>query len=286
MEIEEIREYARNNDKDLKFIGPQSGQVKWLIGIKDNKRPNPKRLFVIEGIWAHQKAYDSGLLINSFYVCPEFVYSNEAKKMVEKYVELADNVFVVSEKVYKKICEKEGNYDGMISACMSIKTELEDIQLKKDNLLVILDGIEIPGNVGTIIRSIEGAGGDGVIFCNRKVRLTHPKLIRGSQCTCFDVPMIEKEENELLDWLEKNKFEIFLLDTRADKEYHEFSYSGRVAIVAGSERYGISDIWYKHKHTKTFIPMLGKVDSLNVAIATTIVLYEASLKQKEHIKRK
>ena len=172
-----------------------------------------------------------------------------------------------------------------MAICKLPHFELKDIKLKEKNLVVILDGLEIPGNIGTIIRSVDGAGGDGVILCNRKARLTHPKLIKSSQGSNFTIPIVETEMAEVTDWLYKNNFKIYLTDTRAQKEYYECNFDGRVAIVAGSERYGISREWYDTNCELISIPMYGDCDSLNVAIATTIVLYEAGLELRGKINR-
>lgn len=127
--------------------------------------------------------------------------------------------------------------------------------------------------------------GDGIILCNRKARLTHPKLIKASQGSNFTVPIVECEMEEAFKWLSENNFKIYLTDTRAEEEYYEEDYKGRIAIVAGSERYGISREWYDKDVNMISIPMYGDCDSLNVAIATTIILYEAGLQLKGKIKR-
>jgi RNA methyltransferase, TrmH family len=175
--------------------------------------------------------------------------------------------------------------DGLLALCVLPHFELSDIELKKNSLVVILDGLEIPGNIGTIIRSVDGVDGSGVILCNRKARLTHPKLIKSSQGSNFTIPIVEGEVSDIISWLKENDFKIYLTDTRAEKEYHEETYEGRIAVVAGSERYGISREWYNHDCNMISIPMYGDCDSLNVAIATTIFLYEVSLQQKGKIKR-
>ena len=107
MEIKEVKDLANKFEKRIKLIGPDSEQIKWLTGIINNKIPNPKRLMVIEGIWAHEKAYESGLEINSFYICPELIYANEGRRTAEKFIELASNIFVISKKVFRKSARKK-----------------------------------------------------------------------------------------------------------------------------------------------------------------------------------
>lgn len=262
----------------------QQELVKEVQGLLNNTKPNPKKLFVVEGIWALEKAQNYKLQIDSFAFCPEFIFSTESEKIVDDFIKLADNSYMVSRKIFLKMSERESP-DGLLALCRLPQFSFEDIKLKENNLVVILDGLEIPGNIGTIIRSVDGVGADGVILCNRKARLTHPKLIKSSQGSNFTIPIVETELAEVMEWLKENGFKIYLTDTRAEQEYFEPDYKGRVAIVAGSERYGMSREWYTPEYNMISIPMYGDCDSLNVAIATTIVLYEASLKQKGKIKR-
>lgn len=267
----------------VKFAGMQHGLIKQVNGLINNTKPNPKKLFVIEGIWALQKAMRYNLYIESFAFCPECIYTPESERIIDDYVEAAQDSYIVSKKVFLKMSERE-NPDGLIAVCRLPHFTLKDIPLKDNNLVVILDGLEIPGNIGTIIRSVDGVDGDGVILCNRKARLTHPKLIKASQGSNFTVPIIECEMEETFKWLKENNFTIYLTDTRAQKGYYEENYKGRIAIVAGSERYGISREWYDKDVNMISIPMYGDCDSLNVAIATTIVLYEVSLRLKGKVR--
>lgn len=268
----------------IKFAGMQHGLVKQVPALLNNTKPNPKKLFVVEGIWALEKAKQYNLEIESFVFCPECIFSLESERIVDDYINLAQDSYLVSKKVFLKLSERE-NPDGLLALCKLPQFTLEDIELKENNLVVILDGLEIPGNIGTIIRSVDGVDGSGVVLCNRKARLTHPKLIKSSQGSNFTIPIVEGEVEDIIKWLKDNDFKIYLTDTRAKKEYFEETYKGRIAIVAGSERYGISREWYNHDCNLISIPMYGDCDSLNVAIATTIFLYEVGLQLKGKIKR-
>lgn len=282
MEINELTQLADQYNKRIRMIGIQNNQVKWIKDIINNKRPNPKQICVIEGVWAHQKAYQCGIMVDSLFICPELINSHESKSLVGKYIQLADNIYALSEKVFSHISEFDHNSNGLISACYCNRTKLSEMRLSSSMLLIVLDGIEIPGNAGTIVRSADGAHANGVVFCNKKVRLSHPKFIRSSQCASFSVPLFEAESSEFIAWLVQNSFRILLLDSDAPTDYHEANYSGRVAIVAGSERYGISSPWYDVLHESVSIPMMGISDSLNVGVATTLVIYEAMYKQLNH----
>lgn len=285
---EEVKSIAAQYGKEVQFIGRKSPQTKWIKDVIHQKHTDAETYFVIDGIWLHEQACRNPLRVHSFIVCPKLVYSSESAAVVKQYIQLAERIYVIdSEELIQRFSDQDDPH-GLISICVHPKLMLDDLALREKNMVIVLDGLETPGNIGTIIRSVDGAGGDAVILCKREgsARLNHPKLIRASQCTCFAVPMIEATVQEIKEWLRKNGFTTFLLDAGSTAhEYHEFPYAGRVAIVAGNERYGISSAWYEGKYQRIFIPMFGQIDSLNVGIASSIVLYEASLKQKGHIKR-
>lgn len=268
----------------LKFAGNKHSRTKQIRHLINNTKSNPRNLFVVEGIWGLDKVLKYRLNLEAFLFCPEHVYSSEALSLIDGMIKNGVDTYIVSEKVFAQISERE-NPDGLLLVCELPKFSFGDLNLSKHNLFVVLDGLEIPGNIGSIIRTVDGCGADGVLICNRRARLTHPKLIRSSQGSNFTIPVVEAEIEETINWLQKNAFQIYLTDTRAKKEYHEEAYMGRTAIVAGSERYGISEEWYNIDHSKIAIPMYGDGDSLNVAIATTLVLYEASLKQRGKLRR-
>jgi TrmH family RNA methyltransferase len=269
-------------DNKFKFAGSKHNSVKFVLSIINNTRSNPKNLFVAEGLWAMEKVKYYKTYIESFFFCPELIFTPEAERMVDYGINSADKSYSVSEKVFQKMGERESP-DGLLAVCRLPEFKLDDIPLSRNVLLIILDGIEIPGNIGTIIRSSDGAGADGILICNRRARLTHPKVIRGSHGSVLKKPVIESELDEIRQWLKKNGFKIFLTDTDAKKGYYQADYSGRVAIVAGSERYGLSKEWYDDDACLISIPMYGDADSLNVAISTTIVMYQASLYQRGKI---
>jgi RNA methyltransferase, TrmH family len=269
----------------IHLAGVKHGSVKQVLSIINNTKSNPRNLFVAEGLWAIEKAVDYNLEAESFFFSPELIYSTEAERLTDKLINTIDNVFMVSDKTFQRISDNSGRPDGLLALFSLPSYILSDIDLKQESIIIILDAVEIPGNIGTIIRTVDGANADAVFVCNRRARLTHPKVIRGSQGAVLKVSVVEDETDKLIEWLTEHYFTIYLTDTDAKKRYYEENYQGRVAIVVGSERYGISKEWYQTKHRLISIPMLGDVDSLNVAVSTSIILYEASMKQKGMLDR-
>jgi len=136
-------------------------------------------------------------------------------------------------------------------------------------------------NIGTILRSYDGAKVDAVLVCNKKAKLTNQKLIKASMGAVFTVPIIEFSNAEAcITWLSKHQFTIYLADTRADKAYKNYEYGGNTALIVGGERYGISKEWYSCESQLLSIPMHGICDSLNVGVATSIFLYELCMNKQ------
>lgn len=261
-------------------IGEANGRIKRVKGILSNSKPNPERLFVAEGIWLASMCLKFGTCIDSIIVCPEHVRTPEVQKLIADLSERTRDRFSVSAKTYEKISEKN-RPDGIMVLAALPKRDIADFMPPKNAVVLVIDGVEIPGNAGTMLRMADGAGADAVFFCNRKVRMTHPKLIKSSQGAVLTVPVFEFESvADCRAWLKKFGFTVYLADTRADKYYYDEPFGKNCALVLGSERYGIAREWYDSQYSMIAIPMQGSCDSLNVGVAATVLTYEACIKNK------
>ena len=261
-------------------VGEGHPAVKTVKSIQTNSKPNPRRLFIAEGFWLASLAIKDGIEVETHFVAPECVYTQECVTLVEKMLPLAESAYTVSAKVFQKISEKD-KPDGILAICRMKEWTLADLVYDDKAVILILDGVEIPGNMGTLVRVADGAGADAVFIVNRKARLTHPKFIHSTMGAAFHVPIIEFESvDECFDYLRSKQFTVYLADSRAEKMYYELPFGKRVAFVMGSERYGISRVWYDKDVDLVAIPMLGECDSLNVGVAGTVLLYEACVKNK------
>lgn len=264
--------FTNNQTPRAQQIGIKHWQVKRALDLIHNKRPNPERLFVVEGLWAHEMILNSGIAIESFLGCPELIYSETARSVFRKIETTAIRIYHLSEKAFKRICERD-RPDGLISICRFPYFSLDDIPCSGNATVLVLDGLEIPGNIGTLIRTVDGAGASGIIICNRKARLTHPKILRASHGMNFSIPIVECCVETASRWLDENGFAVQLADANTDDFFYERSFSGKNALVLGNERYGLSKEWYKKGYQSITIPMKGTSDSLNVAVAGSIILY-------------
>ena len=153
---------------------------------------------------------------------------------------------------------------------------LESIPVKPNGLYLVAETIEKPGNLGSILRSADAVNATGVIVCNRQTDIFNPNVIRASTGAIFSVPLAETSSEEAVAWLRANGIKSLAATPHTDKIYTETDMTGPIAIVVGAEQYGLSDYWMNEADLQVVIPMLGKMDSLNVATAATLLLYEAA----------
>lgn len=279
MTIEEKERAIRSQyGERCRLSGKNAAVVKKINAIQNNTKSNPEKLVAVEGIWASGQLLKYGVHIQAVVISLEDITTPDAYKIASDLMDVAEEIHLVSQSTFQKMSEV-GTSAGIFVLAHFPQTRLLDLIPKKHEVIIVLDGLEIPGNIGTIIRSCDGTNTDAVIICNRKTRLTHPKIVRSSQGSCFNVPIVEEETTKVIEWLLHNKYKIILTDTDADKFYYEERYSGKVAIIMGSERYGISREWYGIGAESVKIPMYGDCDSLNVGIAATLILYEAAIKR-------
>ncbi len=288
-------DFMENKSKDNMGNG---GDFSWIeaAGIKHpdvvitgqliaNKKVENEYLFAIEGLWAYEKILKGRARVKAFLFCPEYIRNEHIKEMVKKLIALSENTYTISNKICQRISGRDGA-EGFFMLCEMPRYGLDDIAMEDNSLVIVLDGIEKPGNVGTIIRTADGAGAAGVIHVNHRARLFNHEVIKSSMGSSFIIPIIGEELRETAKWLVSNGFKIVLTDLKADKYHFEADYSGKVAVVAGNERHGISKEWYEYACERVIIPMLGGADSLNVGVAASLVAYEASLQQRGMLKRK
>lgn len=270
-------------------IGISAAETKAASALFQNKKlPDEYKscdnYFMCDGLWAAEKLIEKKIRVPMFFVCPEKIKTEEDKNCVEKLAKYAEKTYIISEKVCAKISDRDGAEGAFIVAEMK-KLTLSDIELKENMTSIILDGQEQPGNIGAIIRSLDGAGGDFAVYTHKRCKMTHSRLIRASLGAAFMMPFVEADFDELIAWLTENNFKVISTDLSATKNYYEVDFSGRIAIVCGNEYLGVSKEWKTLPITEpVIIPMLGSVESLNVGFASTLVAYECSLRQKGLIK--
>lgn len=274
-----IKELVDKYKEKIRYIGNQHPVIQQVKHIQNNTNNDSDKLLVAEGMWSHQILLQKKIKIYSLIICPELIYSSEGAELAESLIKRADEAFIVSRKLFEKISERDGP-DGFASVVQIPGFDTGNLELVENALVLVLDGLEKPGNIGTIIRTCDGAGVDAVFICNKKARVTNPRLVKGSMGAVFNIPIVEFDDvNTCVKWLESHGFSIYLADTRAERTYKDMIYNGNTALVMGCERYGISEAWYNSDPQLIAIPMLGICDSLNVGVAASILAYEICMRR-------
>ena len=242
-------------------------EIKNLIRLTNkSKLRNESKLFVIEGFRELNMAESNGFEIEKIFYNPNIVNTEIVKsKFKSKIIE-------VNNDVYSKISFRNTT-EGLVGV---VKQKNQNIKTLKNqnNLIVILDGIEKPGNIGAILRSCDAANVDMVIINNQKCDLYNPNLIRSSLGSIFSQKIFSMDTKSTLDFLKKNNIKVYATSLNAKKSIEKINYNLSSAIVVGSENSGISKFWKTNSDELIKIPMLGSIDSLNVSVSTAIVLYE------------
>ncbi len=268
----------------LPVIGAKHPLIAQYVAIQNNSKPNPQRLIVLAGLWEIESALDAGLELVAAIVSPELFRGNRASDLLTRAQRAGAPVYAVSPRLAARLSDRDSS-DGLAAIAMSRQWSLEDLtsmvaRPPEPSLVLVLDGLEVMGNVGTAVRSAQASGAAAVLLTNRRVRLTHPRLIHASMAASLTMPMVDCTVESAAGWLRAQGFQVVLTNSRAESTYKALRYADRVALVLGSERYGINPEWEPYADASVSIPMSGGVDSLNVANAATIVLFEIASRQR------
>ena len=152
---------------------------------------------------------------------------------------------------------------------------LADLEIKENPIVVVLESVEKPGNLGAILRSADAAGVDAVIVCDPLTDMYNPNLIRSSIGGIFTVPTAAASSEETIKWLKDRGIKIYTAQLQDSSWYYDTDMTKGSAIVMGTEATGLTDIWRKAADAHIKIPMLGRLDSLNVSVSAAILMYEA-----------
>ena len=240
---------------------------------KASERKRQKRL-IIEGWRELTLAANGGAKVEELFYCPDF-----AKNKILPIDLPKTAIFKLAKKAFAKISYRE-NPDGFLAIAKIENLLLENLQVGCNPLIIILAGVEKPGNLGAILRTADAAGLEAVIINDPKVDLYNPNVIRASQGTIFTVPTIFASASQTISWCRQHKIKIFSTTPKAKKLYTEINFKSASAIVLGSEDKGLSQRWLDLADEQIKIPMKGRIDSLNVSVAAAIILFEA-VRQRE-----
>ena len=260
-----------------KITSLQNPKIKHLLTLQQKASlRKEEQLFVVEGLRELTHCIKSGYEIDSVFTIS---YDDYLINIQVPYLTLSSTmpaVYEVSGKVYEKIAYR-GSTEGVIAI---VKARQHTLTMLENNattnpVYVVLESVEKPGNLGAILRSADAAGIDGVIVCDPLTDLYNPNLIRSSIGAIFTVPVAVCSSEECIAFLKEHKIQILTAQLQDSNLYYEQDMTKGTAIVMGTESTGLTDTWRKAADAHIRIPMLGKLDSLNVSVSAAILMYEA-----------
>ncbi len=248
------------------ITSPSNPKVKRLLALQQKSSERRERgLFVVEGRRELQHCIDAGFAVDSVFVCPALLSSAP---------EAGAKVFEVSEEVYAKIAMREGT-EGVVAEVRMPERRLEDLALPENPLVMVLERVEKPGNLGAVLRSADAAGADAVLVCDPLTDLWNPNLIRASVGAVFTVPCVACSSQEAIAWLKARGIRILTAQLQDSSLYYDCDMTVGTALVMGTEATGLTGQWRQAADAHIRIPMLGALDSLNVSVSAAILLFEA-----------
>lgn len=244
----------------------QNPKVKRLLALQQKSSERREAgLFVVEGRRELERCLAGGFEVQTVFCTPE-VASVVPQGTYDR--------FLVSPKVYERMAYR-GSTEGVIAEVRTRQLRLEDIELGSSPLLVVLESVEKPGNLGAILRSADAAGATAVVVCDPLTDLYNPNVVRASTGAVFSMPMVACTSEECIRFLKEHGIIILTAQLQDSELYYDTDMRGPTAIVMGTEATGLTQQWRRAATAHIRIPMLGITDSLNVSVSAAILLFEA-----------
>lgn len=280
----------------------QNRKVKELLTlVEKSKARSAAGLFVVEGQRELGHCLDAGFIPETLFICGEVMAVQNNAVNGAKTGHLAENIegkdgldalvakaealnprlgiVQIPAFLYEKVAYR-GSTEGIIAEVHSVPRALEDLRLGESPLVMVLESVEKPGNLGAVLRSADAAGADAVIVCDPLTDIWNPNLIRSSVGAVFSVPVAVCTSADAIAFLKKRGIRILTAQLQDSEWYYDTDMTGATALVMGTESTGLTQAWRDSADAHIKIPMLGRLDSLNVSVSAAVLLYEAVRQRK------
>lgn len=250
----------------------QNPKIKHLLMLQQKSSLRREEgLFVVEGQRELMHCINAGYELDSVFFLqgvniPASIHNRDAQHTTSLYE--------VSPKVYEKIAYR-GSTEGIVAIVKTRRNSLADLSLNDNPLIVVLESVEKPGNLGAVLRTADAAGVDAVIVCDPLTDLYNPNLIRSSIGAIFTVPTVSCSSEECIAFLKQRNIQILTAQLQDSSLYYDQDMKKGTAIIMGTEATGLTNVWRKAADAHIRIPMLGQLDSLNVSVSAAVLIYEA-----------
>lgn len=262
----------------------QNPKVKELLALQEKSKERRKKgLFVVEGRRELLHCIEAEFEPHTLFVCRDILSDKDFDKILgaieENFCGSTYPIVEISQQLYDKVAYRGGT-EGIIAEMHCKELSLEGLKMKENPLVVILESVEKPGNLGAVLRSADASGVDAVIVCDPLTDMYNPNLIRSSIGAIFTVPVATATSEETIAWLKANGIKVYTAQLQDSEWYYDTDMKGGTAIVMGTEATGLTNVWRNAADAHIKIPMLGRLDSLNVSVSAAILMFEAVRQRK------
>ncbi len=257
-----------------KITSLQNPRVKELVRLRKRRERDEYRLFLVESYLGVRRALEKGVVFRELYFSPDWFLGGNEPVLLERAHAAGAKLFELSKAAFARVAYQE-RPDGLLAVAPQWFRTLGDLELGPSPFLIVCESIEKPGNLGTILRSADAAGCVAMILCDTVTDVFNPNVVRASTGTLFSVPVVVSDSVTVQAWLRERGIRAVATMPHTGNLYTKTDLRGPLAVVMGSEQYGLSDFWIKGADALVRIPMAGQADSLNVAMAAIITIFEA-----------
>src|SRR5207248_5850520 len=251
----------------------QNPKIKQVIALRDRRAREREGLMRVEGYDEVSLALSSGARPAALYFCPALFHAPEQADLIEQVRRAGAELIEVSEHVFHKIAYREGP-DGWLATFPALPARLDGLRLGAHPFVIVAEAVEKPGNLGALLRTADAAGVDAVIASDPLADWGNPNVVRSSKGALFTVPVVTADNAQTIAWLRHQCIDIVAATPQAPLLYSQTDLRGPVAIAVGPEKHGLSRAWLEAADVCVRLPMFGRVNSLNVATAAALLMYE------------
>jgi|SRR6218665_919667 len=249
----------------------QNPFIKSLVQLQEKAKARKQSgTFLIEGMREIELAVKGGYEIETILFLPELVSPQQINKVAGNITDLIE----ISKEVYQKLAYRDTT-EGILAVAKTKSLQLADLNLPENPLIVVLEALEKPGNIGAVLRTCDAANVDAVIIANPKTDLYNPNIVRSSVGCLFTNQIATGSTEEVIDFLIRNNINFYSATLQNSTSYHTQNYTTPTALVVGTEATGLTELWREKATQNIIIPMQGAIDSMNVSVAAAILIFEA-----------
>ena len=266
--------YNEGMSRRLRIDSVSNDRIKALVRLRKRRERQRTGRFLIEGGREMTRAYQAKVRLEQLFLAPALLPPGSARLISALEDDPGVQVFEVSSNAFRKASFRE-HPDGLLAVARSWKTSLDELTFRGIPLLLVIAGLEKPGNVGALLRTADAAGIDAVFITDNGTDPFNPKVIRASMGSVFNRPVLPVTAAEFIPWVRALGIRLVATAPEAPLSYWDTSLTEATAVILGNEHQGLAANWFEEAAVTVNIPVTGAADSLNVATAGALVVFEA-----------